>query len=242
MLKKWEKWNKFSLFNVIDNRDLIKALYSKSVIGYFSTIDLPNDKLFLINSEKETENIFTSGKYCYFELSTITDFLDMINNMLSKELNMDFIALYPSNNTIISPGLCTNFMIKQSNDLFNEEKLNKEYNKIIRGSSGLDACFYDKKILENQKIKEMFSADISHFLNSSSIIYQGLINLNEPYFFMKYSIPHLNTLMEFRTDYSKTSVPLKHKLQNFLKCGNRSIFIIIKKKKKNNDFYIVIIL
>ena len=153
--------------------------------------------MFLINSEKETENIFTSGKYCYFELSTITDYLDMINNMLSKELNMDFIALYTSNNTIISPGLCTNFMIKQSNDLFNEEKLNKEYNKIIRGSSGLDACFYDKIILENQKIKEMFSADISHFLNSSSIIYQGLINLNEPYFFMKYSIPHLNTLMDF---------------------------------------------
>ena len=190
-----------SIFTEINNMTLAAILYSRAASGYYSTIDLPNDKFYLVSYEQETDNIFGPGKYYYFELSAIKDFLDIVNGVLSKELNMDFIAIYPLNHTIIYPGLCINFMMKQSNDLFNEQKLNEEYNKIIRGSSGIDACFYDKKIIENQKIKEMFAANISHFLNSSSFIHQGLINLNEPYFFMKYSIPHLNTLMEFQTEY-----------------------------------------
>ena len=176
----------------------VSISYSREMSGYYSNIDFSTDEFNLITYQQENDN---KGKYYYFELSTITDYLDIVNDVLSKELNIDLIALYPSNNTIISPGLCTNFMMKQSNDLFNEPKLNEEYNKIIRGLSHIGACFYDKKILENQKIKEMLGTNTNHFLNMSSIIYQGLINLNEPYFFMKYQIPHLNTLMEFQTDY-----------------------------------------
>ena len=176
----------------------VSISYSREMSGYYSNIDFSTDEFNLITYQQENDN---KGKYYYFELSTITDYLDIVNDVLSKELNIDLIALYPSNNTIISPGLCTNFMMKQSNDLFNEPKLNEEYNKIIRGLSHIGACFYDKKILENQKIKEMLGTNTNHFLNMSSIIYLGLINLNEPYFFMKYQIPHLNTLMEFQTDY-----------------------------------------
>ena len=176
----------------------VSISYSREMSGYYSNIDFSTDEFNLITYQQENDN---KGKYYYFELSTITDYLDIVNDVLSKELNIDLIALYPSNNTIISPGLCTNFMMKQSNDLFNEPKLNEEYNKIIRGLSHIGACFYDKKILENQKIKEMLGTNTNHFLNMSSIIYKGLINLNEPYFFMKYPIPHINTLMEFQTDY-----------------------------------------
>ena len=39
------------------------------------------------------------------------------------------------------------------------------------------------------------------FLLVSNKIYQGLIELNEPYFFMKYSFPNLNILKEFTSDY-----------------------------------------
>ena len=78
--------------------------------------------------------------------------------------------------------------------------MNETFNKMHKGESGIDECFYDKKILDS-KIKEIFKTNITHFLTIPNKIHQGLINLNEPYYFMKYSFPNLNPLKEFLSDY-----------------------------------------
>ena len=117
---------------------------------------------------------------------------------------MDFIPLYSFNHTILSPALCSMFLLRQSHEMTKEKKLNESYNSIERGISGIDSCFFDKKIFESEKIKEMFGTNIVHFLSTSNIIYQGLIELNEPYYFMKYSFPNLNTLKIYKSSHLYT--------------------------------------
>ena len=40
-------------------------------------------------------------------------------------LNIDFIPLYSYNHTIISPAICSKFLLKQSNKMFDEKILNE---------------------------------------------------------------------------------------------------------------------
>ena len=169
--------------------------YIKAATGYYSTIELANDKCFLTSYNNYDD------KFYYYQFNLITGYLYIINRILTNELNMNFIPLYSMNHSIISPELCTIFLMRQSNDLFNEKKLNETYNNIHKWKSLIDDCIYDKKILENKKIREMLDTNITHFLRVSNKIYQGLIELNEPYFFMKYSFPNLNILKEFVSDY-----------------------------------------
>ena len=71
-------------------------------------IELSNDKCFLMT--------YVSGqdKYYYFQFNLIQNYLDIIGKYLSDDENMHFIPLFPVNHTIMSPGLCTNFLLKQS--------------------------------------------------------------------------------------------------------------------------------
>ena len=188
------------IFNIPNiNKTWAFIYYIKAVTGYYSTIDLANDKCYFltcINTDGEGINY----KYYYSEFNLIKNYLEIISDTLSNMLNIDFIPLYSYNHTIISPAICSKFLLKQSNKMFDEKILNETFNKMHKGESGIDECFYDKKILDS-KIKEIFKTNITHFLTIPNKIHQGLINLNKPYYFMKYSFPNLNPLKEFLSDY-----------------------------------------
>ena len=214
-------------------RDIARALYVKAVMGYYSTIELGNDKCYLFTYKEEDD------KYYYYEFNLINNILEEIHNILSNELNMDFIPFYAFNHTIMSPELCMKFLMRQSYDIYNEKTLNDFYNNIHKGKSGIDKCFYDKKILDQSKIREMFETNITHFLTVSNIIYQGLIELNEPYFFMRYSLPNLNTLKEFVSDYFLLDQIDIYLFASFKEPIEYSNYI---KKQYQNLFYLIIIL
>ena len=228
---------KFALDEVAPN-DIKKyneaaMTYIKAVIGYYSTIELANDKCFLVSYNNIDE------KYYYSQFNLITNYLYVVNNILENELNMNFIPLYSGNHSIISPELCTTFLMKQSNDMFDEKKLNETYYNIHKGKSTIRDCIYDKKILENKKIREMLETNISHFLLVSNKIYQGLIELNEPYFFMKYSFPNLNILKEFTSDYLLLDQVDFYLFASFKEPIEYANYI---KKQYKNLFYLMIIL
>ena len=210
-----------------------RELYIKAIAGYYSKIDLSNDKCFFVTHTKEDD------KYYYFEFTLIKNTLEEIITILSNEVNMDFIPLYSFNHTIISPELCTNFLMKQTYDIYNEKSLNDSYYNIYKGKSGIDKCFYNKKVMEINKIKEMFDTNITHFLTVDNIIYQGLIELNEPYFFMRYSFPNLNTLKEFVSDYLLLDQIDIYLFASFKEPIEYSNYI---KKQYQNLFYLIIIL
>ena len=213
--------------------DIASILYNKAILGYYSNIELGNDKCYFITHTKEDD------KYHYFEFNLINNVLEEINKIISNEVNMDFIPLYSFNHTIISPELCTNFLMKQTYDIYNEKALNDSYYNIYKGKSGIDECFYNKKKIELNKIKEMFETNITHFLEVNNIIYQGLIELNEPYFFMKYSFPNLNTLIEFVSDYLLLDQIDIYLFASFKEPIEYSNYI---KKQYQNLFYLIIIL
>ena len=174
--------------------------YIKAITEYYSTIDIANDKCYFLSCIN-TDGEGNDYKYYYYEFTLIKNYLELLSDILSNELNIDFIPLYTYNHTIISPEICSKFLLKQSNQMFNEKILNETYYKIYRGESNIGECFFDKKILENPKIKEILERNITHFLTIPNKIYQGLIKLNEPYYFMKYSFPNLNPLNKFLSDY-----------------------------------------
>ena len=149
---------------------------------------------------------------------------------------MDLIPVYPDNFTIISPGLCTRFLMKQSKEMFNEKIINQTYNKIKKGVDGIEACIYDKKILENKMVKEMFNTNITHFLNVNNKFYQGIIELDQPYLFLKAPFPNLNVLKEFKTDYLLLDevdfylfAPFKEPIEfaNYVKSQYQNLFYLI---------------
>ena len=140
---------KFALDEVAPN-DIKKyneaaMTYIKAVIGYYSTIELANDKCFLVSYNNIDE------KYYYSQFNLITNYLYVVNNILENELNMNFIPLYSGNHSIISPELCTTFLMKQSNDMFDE---NSWYfrNSLVRANYNN----IEKGVFETTKYLELF--------------------------------------------------------------------------------------
>ena len=204
--------------------------YARAFLGFYSKIELSNNKCYLINYVPEQQ------KYYYFQFNLIKNYLDIIGNSFSNESNMDLIPLYPNNLTIISPELCARFLMKQSKEMFNEDILKQTYSKIKKGVDGIEACIYDKKILENKKIKEMLQTNISHFLSVDNKFFQGLIELDQPYFFLKAPFPNLNLLKEFKTDYLLLDdinfylfAPFKEPIEfaNYVKRQYQNLFFLI---------------
>ena len=222
----------FDIITPYDTSDRKLIDYAKTYLGFYSKIDLSNNKCYLINSLGNIRYRY----FYYFQFNLIKNYLDIIGNSFSNEQNMDLIPVYPDNFTIISPGLCTRFLMKQSKEMFNEKIINQTYNKIKKGVDGIEACIYDKKILENKMVKEMFNTNITHFLNVNNKFYQGIIELDQPYLFLKAPFPNLNVLKEFKTDYLLLDevdfylfAPFKEPIEfaNYVKSQYQNLFYLI---------------
>ena len=187
-------------FNRQNPKILNQLIYNFSKInsGYHSSIQLANDKSILLTYNPDTDNFY------YFEFYTTFEFLMQVHKTLSEELNMDFIPLFYENNTLFFHEICIFFMMRQTSDLFQEKILDEYLHKIKKGNSTIKDCFYNKQYYEKQtKIREILEKDEKYFLDIENLIKEGIIDLGNknPYYFMKYSFPNLNTLKTFQSDY-----------------------------------------
>ena len=212
--------------------DAVSA-YSKAALGFYPMMELSNDKCYLATHNKE------ENKFYYFQFNLMEDYISVVNHLISDILNIDVIPLFPYNHTILSPELCVKFLTRQSHELFDIKVINETFNNIYKGYSGIEACFYDKKMIENKKIREMFETNVTHFLMTSNIIYQGLIELGEPYYFMKYSFPNSNILMLYKTDYLYTDQIDFFLFSSFKEPFEYSEYIKVQYK---HLFYLIVIL
>ena len=95
-------------------------------------------------------------------------------------------------------------MMRQTSNLFNEKIMNEFLQKIQRGNATIKDCFYYKDYYEKQsEIKEILEKNDLYFLNIRNVIREGIVDTgnDNPYYFMKYSFPNLNTLKTFQSDY-----------------------------------------
>ena len=171
---------------------------AKRICGYYSSIQFTNDKSRVLSYNYETDIFY------YLEIYFESEFLLPIHQTLSNELDIDFIPLFSHNNTIISPHICLFFMMRQTHDMFTEEKMNELLKKFIKGNSTIEDCFWDNNNYEKQqKLKEAFEEVDVHFLDISNKIRQGIYKLQngEPLYFMKYSFPNFNLLKNFQSDH-----------------------------------------
>ena len=210
--------------------------FAQTNSGLYSSIQFQNDKSYLLSYNPDSDN------YYYFEFYTTSKFLMHTLKLLYNELNMNFIPLFPENNTLFFPEICSFFLLSQSNDVFNEKILDEIMKNIQKGNSTIKDCFFDKDLYKNQKdLIEVLEKNEPSFLNISNIIYQGLLRTKDKYplYFMKYSFPSFNTLSNFKSDYLHLDQINFFLLASFKEPMEFSDFILAQYK---NLFYLIIIL
>ena len=210
--------------------------FAQTNSGLYSSIQFQNDKSYLLSYNPDSDN------YYYFEFYTTSKFLMHTLKLLYNELNMNFIPLFPENNTLFFPEICSFFLLSQSNDVFNEKILDEIMKNIQKGNSTIKDCFFDKDLYKNQKdLIEVLEKNEPSFLNISNIIYQGLLRTKDKYplYFMKYSFPSFNTLSNFKSDYLHLDQINFFLLASFKEPVEFSDFILAQYK---NLFYLIIIL
>ena len=210
--------------------------FAQTNSGLYSSIQFQNDKSYLLSYNPDSDN------YYYFEFYTTSKFLMHTLKLLYNELNMNFIPLFPENNTLFFPEICSFFLLSQSNDVFNEKILDEIMKNIQKGKSTIKDCFFDKDLYKNQKdLIEVLEKNEPSFLNISNIIYQGLLRTKDKYplYFMKYSFPSFNTLINFKSDYLHLDQINFFLLASFKEPVEFSDFILAQYK---NLFYLIIIL
>ena len=210
--------------------------FAQTNSGLYSSIQFQNDKSYLLSYNPDSDN------YYYFEFYTTSKFLMHTLKLLYNELNMNFIPLFPENNTLFFPEICSFFLLSQSNDVFNEKILDEIMKNIQKGKSTIKDCFFDKDLYKNQKdLIEVLEKNEPSFLNISNIIYQGLLRTKDKYplYFMKYSFPSFNTLSNFKSDYLHLDQINFFLLASFKEPMEFSDFILAQYK---NLFYLIIIL
>jgi len=168
------------------------------VANYFPKIDYGNNQFNIITGNEEFL------VYFYIETKIIDNYLYFMSNKLSSYIDIYFIPLYFGNNTIISPDLCILFLLKQEEFGITQKEVDELYDKIIKGEATIKDCINDAEILKKQlEIDNIFNLNQSFFIFiSNSSIKEGIINLdNSSYYFMKYSYPNFNALIEFKPEY-----------------------------------------
>ena len=177
--------------------NIIFALSKMS--SYFTKIDYANNQFNLIYLNND---IFI---FLYIESNLIDNYLYFMNNKLSSFIDLYFIPLYYENNTIISPDLSILFLLKQMGfKITQKEEVDKLYEKIIKGKSKIHDCIKDFELLDYKlEINDIFNLNNSNFMSiSNSSINQGILKIdNTNYYYMKYSYPNFNTLIEFKPEF-----------------------------------------
>ena len=194
VLKEMMTSEEYQSFNISDSNTYDE--YIKKTSGYYSSINYGNSKFSVLT--------YDNNDFFYCETTIIDNFLYFIINRLSMFLNITFIPLYSENNTIISPELCISFLIRQLNYQIDENKFNELLNKIIKGKSTIEDCFANKDIFENQlEINDvLIFENFSDFYSVYNNINQGLFNSEIfPYYYIKYTYPNYNFLIDFNSDY-----------------------------------------
>ena len=210
--------------------------FAQTNSGLYSSIQFQNDKSYLLSYNPDSDN------YYYFEFYTTSKLLMHTLKLLYNELNMNFIPLFPENNTLFFPEICSFFLLSQSNDVFNEKILDEIMKNIQKGNSTIKDCFFDKDLYKNQKdLIEVLEKNEPSFLNITNIIYQGLLRTKDKYplYFMKYSFPSFNTLSNFKSDYLHLDQINFFLMTSFKEPIEFSDFILAQYK---NLFYLIIIL
>ena len=164
----------------------------------FPIIDYSNNQFSLIEEHDYLLLCF------YIESNLIDNYLYFMNNKVSSFIDFYFIPLYSENNTIISPDLSILFLLKQIGFQITQKEIDILFEKIIKGKSKIQDCIKDFELLKNKlEINDIFNLNHSLFIFvNNSFINQGIINLdNSNYYFMKYSYPNYNSLIEFKPEY-----------------------------------------
>ena len=219
-----------------ERKEIIRD-FAKEIVGYHSSVQFTNDKSRVLSYDYYGDQI-----YYYIEMYMEAEFLLLVHQALSIDLNIHFVPLFSHNNTILLPDICVFFMMRQTHDIFKDEKLYELYDKIIRGNSTIKECFYDKDYYEKQKIiTEIFDEVGSPFLDVTNKINQGIYKLpnGEPLYFMKYSFPNFNLLKNFKSDHLIMD-PLNFYLFSSFKEPEEFADYIWAQHK--NLFYLIIIL
>ena len=219
-----------------ERKEIIRE-FAKEIVGYHSSVQFTNDKSRVLSYDYYGDQI-----YYYIEMYMEAEFLLLVHQALSIDLNIHFAPLFSHNNTILLPDICVFFMMRQTHDIFKDEKLYELYDKIIRGNSTIKECFYDKDYYEKQKIiTEIFDEVGSPFLDITNKINQGIYKLpnGEPLYFMKYSFPNFNLLKNFKSDHLIMD-PLNFYLFSSFKEPEEFADYIWAQHK--NLFYLIIIL
>ena len=166
----------------------------------------------------------------------------MFNKGLGIFIDTFFIPLFFENSTIISPGLCIIFMLKQEGFQFDNKTFN-EFNKTNKkGKSIFENCFIYKDLIKSQQnINDILNINSTNFFTVNNYIYQGIIDLipddnDFPYYFMKFSYPNYNVLKDFKSEYLLldqidyylfTSFKAPIKYSNFINQIYQNCFFII---------------
>ena len=191
--KEMENLEEISIVNINNNDTFFE--YVRAVSGYYSSVKFTSNQFSLIS--------YNFDKYFYFEGNMIDNFLYFIHNRLTDFLDFSFIPLHYENNTIISPELCIQFLLKQINYQIDKEKIRELYKSIKIGESNITDCFFNNKIIEKiYEINDVFITNCSHFLTVDNLLYEGIIEGGEyPFYYMKYTYPNFNILKEFQSEY-----------------------------------------
>ena len=216
-----------------------KNIILLKISSLFPKINYDNNQFNLIYKNNELLISF------YIESNLIDNYLYFMNNKLSSFIDLYFIPLYSENNTIISLDLSILFLIKQVGFQITQKEVDKLYEKIIKGKSKIQDCIKDFELLENKlEINYIFNLNHSFFIFvSNSSINQGILKFDNSnyYYFMKYSYPNFNTLIEFKPEffyknqinfYAFSSLKELQKYSNLLlqissNCFNLFILIIV---------------
>ena len=177
---------------------------------FLNDLSLLYEYLSKINYENNTYSIINHGSdlnFFYCEINIIENFLFFLMSKITNILGMFFIPISFDSNKILSLELCNIFMQVQSSFQIGNNKLNELINELKNGNLTFENCFIYKDLINSQlDIKDIINLNLTTFLNINSLIYQGLLYLNNdedtiPFYFMKYPYPNYNILKEFRAEF-----------------------------------------
>ena len=206
--------DKYFLFENYINESFILNQYKNSsseylneISYYFNFIDYETGKTFFTdNGNKNKVNLVEQN-------SIISGYLNIIFTKIQQSLDINIIPVFPNNNTLMSADLCYAFLYKQmvflnltsKKNIFNEDKLNEIYDKIIKGKSNIGDCILDKKYNFNtgQNAYKILNIKFNKFYSIKNVKEVSLFKLSdtylgEDYICIKFTFPDIPSFLVYK--------------------------------------------